>query len=466
MLLIWGILIISICVVVTLLSPQTGLMIYWAWFIVRPQEVVLGLGGELPLERILVLALIASLVIHRRLFRGERFLLGRISWAFLGFLGVCYLSIFTAVWRGGALVTANDLAKTFVFFFCFINLITCPKELRRFLWVYVIGIGFEAASSLWAYGAHPYFAQGIQRATSLEVTWGDPNSTAANLALTVPVLAVLLKGTRGFLGKSLLVGFGALYLICIVMTGSRGGVVITVVVLVGLALQSSRRVFLIPALLGCLALAWIVVPPEYQERYRTLQELPQDLTSNNLSSSQAESAQGRLIGFEVAMQMFVDRPILGVGCGDFAAAWWARDLPYSYHGLKGWHQPHNLPGQLLSELGLLGALSFGFFIFTILGQGRAVRRALQALHNPAHQWLISLTNAVVVVLVALFTGGLSGHNLYRYNWYLAGALIVVIARMAEEERAAGQPGENDSMETVIPLPEFQEVKFIDELARE
>src|SRR5438876_2114179 len=133
MLLILGIVIIAICVVVTLLSPQAGLMIYWAWFIVRPQEIVLGLGGELPLERILVLALIASLVIHRRLFKGERFLLGRISWAFLGFLGVCYLSILTAVWRGGALITANDLAKTFVFFFCFVNLITGPKDLRRFL---------------------------------------------------------------------------------------------------------------------------------------------------------------------------------------------------------------------------------------------------------------------------------------------------------------------------------------------
>jgi len=157
-----------------------------------------------------------------------------------------------------------------------------------------------------------------------------------------------------------------MYLICIVLTGSRGGAVLTVVVFLGLALQSSKRMFLIPALLACLVIAWAVVPPEYQERYRTLLELREDLTSSNLNSSQAESAQGRLIGFEVAMQMFMDRPILGVGCGDFAAAWWASDLPYSYHGLKGWHQPHNLPGQLLSELGLLGALSFGFFIFSIM----------------------------------------------------------------------------------------------------
>jgi len=337
--------------------------------------------------------------------------------------------------------------------------------LRRFLWVYVVGIGWEAASSLWAFGAHPYFAQGIQRATSLEVTWGDPNITAANLALTVPILAVLLKGARGFLGKSFLVGLGAMYLICIVLTGSRGGAVLTVVVFLGLALQSSKRMFLIPALLACLVIAWAVVPPEYQERYRTLLELREDLTSSNLNSSQAESAQGRLIGFEVAMQMFVDRPILGVGCGDFAAAWWARDLPYSYHGLKGWHQPHNLPGQLLSELGLLGALSFGFFIFSIMRQGRAARRALQALQNPAHEWLISLTNALVVVLVALFAGGLSGHNLYRYNWYLVGALVVVILRIAEQERAAALPGENDSLETLTPLPGLEEVKFIDEWAR-
>jgi len=67
--------------------------------------------------------------------------------------------------------------------------------------------------------------------------------------------------------------------------------------------------------------------------------------------------------------------------------------------------------------------------------------------------------------VALFAGGLSGHNLYRYNWYLVGALVVVILRIAEQERAAALPGENDSLETLTPLPGLEEVKFIDEWAR-
>ena len=433
-----GVAIVALGAALTLLSPHAGLLIYCAWFIVRPQEIVRGLGGELPLERILVLALLASLIIHHRLLKAAPFFFGRITWALLAFVAVNYLSIVTSVWKGGSLLVANELGKTLVFYFCLINLVTTSKELRRFLWVYVLGIGWLAASSLWAYGAHPYYAQGIQRATSLQVTWGDPNATASNLALAIPFVVVLLNATRSFLRRTILVGLLAVYVVCIVLTGSRMGLVVTVVVFAVMVLQSSKRLLLVPALFGFLSLAWVFIPAEYQERYQTLLHIRETVTGQNITSSEGESAYGRVVGFEVAMQMFIDRPILGVGAGEFAAAWWSRALPYSYHGYKGWHQPHNLPGQLLAELGLLGAATFGYFVFTLLRKNRAARHQLAALRSPP-PLLMALGKAIVVVVIALFVGGLSGHNLYRYNWYLAGGLVALLCRMTEQEKETVEP---------------------------
>jgi len=437
-----GLAIVAVGVLIAVFSPHAGLLFFWAWFIVRPQEIVRGLGGGVPLERILVLALIASLIVHHRLLKAEPFFSSRITWALAAFVAVNYLSVFTAVWRSGALIVANELGKTFVFYFCLINLITNSRALGRFLWVYVLGIGWLAASSLWAFGAHPYYAQGIQRATSLgvvsEVTWGDPNATASNLALAIPFLVVLLNATRSFLGRTILVGLLAVYVVCIVLTGSRMGLVVTVLVFSVMVLQSSKRLLLVPALFGFLSLAWVFIPAEYQERYQTLLNIRETARGHNITSSEGESAHGRVIGFEVAMQMFVDRPILGVGAGDFAAAWWAKDLPYSYHGEKGWHQPHNLPGQLLAELGLLGAATFGYFVFTLLRENRAARHQLAVLRSPP-PLLMALGKAIVVVVIALFVGGLSGHNLYRYNWYLAGGLVALLCRMTEQEKETVEP---------------------------
>jgi len=458
-----GVAIVAVGVLIAVFSPHAGLLFFWAWFIVRPQEIVRGLGGGVPLERILVLALIASLIVHHRLLKAEPFFFGRITWALAAFVAVNYLSVFTAVWRSGALLVANELGKTLVFYFCLINLITNSRALGRFLWVYVLGIGWLAASSLWAFGAHPYYAQGIQRATSLgvvsEVTWGDPNVTAANLALSIPVLYALLKGTRSFLGRIILVGLLALYLICIVLTGSRNGGLLVVVVFLVMALQSAKRVVLIPALFASFILAWFLIPAEYQERYKTLLNIRETVSGQKITSSEGESAYGRVVGFEVAMQMFVDRPILGVGAGDFAAAWWAKDLPYSYHGYKGWHQPHNLPGQLLAELGLLGAATFGYFVFTLLRKNRAARHQLAALRSPP-PLLMALGKAIVVVVIALFVGGLSGHNLYRYNWYLAGGLVALLCRMTEQEKAVAESSSTDSLEIARRRQTVEEIDSI------
>jgi O-antigen ligase len=427
--------IIGIFSIIALCSPFAGLMLYWAWFIIRPQEIVLGLGGGLPLERILVIAIVISLFLHKK----EPLYMDRAVKGPLVFTATLYLSVITTtIWRGGALVVANEVAKTLVFLFCLVNLVSNYGRLIKFLWVYVLATAVVLGTSLWQFYTHPYFAEGIQRLQSLEATYGDPNATAANIALVIPFLFVLMKGRR-FPTKILLLAIFVTGLVCIILTGSRMGAVATVFILLALALSSPKRRIFVPVFCVFMVCGWFAMSPEQHHRYKSLLRIENDVTGNvqdngTADDSADESAYGRVIGFKVAMQMFYDKPIFGVGAGDFGPAWGDPHTPYNFQGLKFWNQPHNLPGQLLSELGLVGVASFSFLVVGLLKRSREAGQHLRVLQERFPD-LEGLSRAIPIIVIALFILGFGGHNLYRYNWFLMAGLSAVLSRATDSIQA-------------------------------
>jgi O-antigen ligase len=423
-----GVAIVVLGSLATLASPFLGLLIYWAWVVVRPQEVWPGLGGGvIPLEKILALTLLASLLFRGKLRPLRDLDSGRAALALGAFLAVNYLSVLMSLEPGNSLFMANEFAKTVVFFVCIITLIDDEVGLRKSLWVYALAIGWTAASSIWNYEVHPYFRQGIQRATGLTDTGGDPNAIATTLVLALPIVLVLFGAARK-MGRVLLLAIFSAALVCIVVTGSRMGFILLLLVLILTAARSQRGKILVPGILVLLVIGWLAMPTEYQERYKTILPFVEDPLHEGKTGGE-ESAHGRIAGFEVAWQMFTDRPVLGVGAGNFPWAWRSPTTPYNYRGLKAWFQPHNLPGKLLSELGLLGLLSFGGYVLAVWRELRAARLELRAAADGS-PLLSGLATALSTQLIVLLVGGLSGHNLYRVDWYVAGALAIVVCRLA------------------------------------
>lgn len=421
-----GIAITVVGVLLILLSPRVGLLMVWAWFLIRPQEFWYGLGGNVPMERIFVVALTLSYLLHRALWKDRPAEAKGIDKPLLAFLAVNYFSIVTSIWASQSLQIANDLAKIVLQYFLIVWIIDSEAALRKFLWVYLLCMAFVAGSSIYEYQTNPYYAQGIQRATSATLTWGDPNATAINLNLSLPLAFALFAAEKKAWKRALLLVLAALSIFCIVLTGSRTGIVLLCVILLITALRSSKRFVLIPAAAGLLLLGWALMPTEYQGRYSTLTTLfsaPQ-----NDSDSAQMSAHGRIVGLVVAMQIFADRPLLGVGAGNFAIAFGSPDMPYSYHGEKGWFQPHNLPGQLLSELGLFGLATFAIFVWSMLRSRSRLAAELRHTSKPS-DLLPAVAAAALTIVLCLFVAGLSSHDLYRYNWYTTAALVSVAARV-------------------------------------
>lgn len=410
-----GLLLVLIFSLFIIHYPYVGILVYLFITIARPQEFLIGLAGGFGLERMMAIVVLISFFLSPKV-REERLLVrSPINWAMLGLLLVMIASTATAVWKGQAIDTSIDFAKTLIFFFLIINILDSLPRLKGFMWLYLLCIGFMAVSSLYLYfTGDPYFRMGIHRATGLSKTFEDPNAVAMNLVLAFPFLFVFVREEGGGL-KSLRIFLILLSVVTVILTGSRAGMVVLILFALVFSLRSSKKVPALVISIALLLLTWTLMPQQYQNRFLTIFQ-------PELNESAAASAQGRIVGLKMGLKMFMDRPLLGVGAGNFPTAW---ALLYSGEGPRIWMQPHNMLGQLLGELGILGLAAFLFFVYLTFRQILLSRRNLDTA-----SWLYQSCQAAEISLWLLLASGLFGHNLYRYNWYFLAALIVVINQLS------------------------------------
>jgi O-antigen ligase len=210
--------------------------------------------------------------------------------------------------------------------------------------------------------------------------------------------------------RFLLIGFTVVACFCILRTGSRAGLVGLLAfggMVLWLAFTRKGPLIVVGGVAAVLAFALLSValPEELQNRYLTL------VDSSKGPQNAQSSAEGRLEGFQHGIRVWQQSPLLGHGPGTFALA----------TGREG--GAHNVYGQVLSELGLLGALAFlgliACFTLNWLEARRLYREHLGMGPGPdgyPTDLPYHVTRAVFLNLLLLLLMGWAGHNLYRYNW--------------------------------------------------
>jgi O-antigen ligase len=124
--------------------------------------------------------------------------------------------------------------------------------------------------------------------------------------------------------------------------------------------------------------------------------------------------------------MIVDRPVLGVGAGAFSAAAGSKEFGYSRY-----MQAHNLYIQLLATTGIVGFVVWFAFIFHLT---KRLRWFIRRVRDSAElKWASLYSYGFVVAMVALFTSGFFGHNLYRYTWYMMAGLTVAMMGIVKDQ---------------------------------
>jgi O-antigen ligase len=137
------------------------------------------------------------------------------------------------------------------------------------------------------------------------------------------------------------------------------------------------------------------------------------------------SAEGRIEGYKAGMAMFRRYPFTGVGVGNFIA--------YRVPNVDGIAlQAHNLEGQLLGEMGLVGCFTFLLMVGATFGNARRIIRYAGNQTNGALLCLSDLARTSRLSLLLLIFLGTFGHNLYRFNWLWIAAFCVLALRFTRE----------------------------------
>ena len=185
-------------------------------------------------------------------------------------------------------------------------------------------------------------------------------------------------------------------------------------------------------------MVWIATPQAYKERYLSVEERNKDV-----------SYELRLTTWSAGWQMFKDRPITGIGMGEFGVAngvkyWPDRARPR-------WYNAHSLYLQTISELGIMGAIGFLAFLYQLFKLNGRQQRRLEP-HKELPAYLRMFPYACNMTLIGLLFAGYAGHDLYRSSWYMMAALSAALAYIPinESEPDGDTPPEETKVEGTPP----------------
>jgi O-antigen ligase len=379
-------------------------------FIHRPFEVWPWMA-DLRIERVYMLATIA----YWALFAEKSWTSNRLNSAFallaLSIMASAVLGTYSAGYPLDNPAVENWL-KVAVFYVLVMSSVRDERDLKILVTMFVVSMGLYMAHSYREYlcGRCSYsVGMGVNRMVGVDSSFGDPNTFAGTVTYGLPMVYPAWLLARNRWQRLLLVGYVALSAVCILQTGSRTAFA-GLLVLAGIAALGSRhRVRW--AILACITVPIICfgLREDLQKRYLTL-------VDSSAGNEQAKgSAQGRTEDFFTGIEMWKRSPVLGVGPACTGKA----------RGTKA--ELFNLYGQVLGDLGTLGALALLTVIGAMVANAIEMRR-LTRHGGPDVAFLRRVSTAVLLTLCLLLVLGWGGNNLYRYTWLWFAAFQAIALR--------------------------------------
>lgn len=394
-------------------------VIYLVFEYGRPQD-QFGLIGELRPGLILTsLMVVLFLVNRRRLYMAASPQTSRM----LLLLLLLALHVPFTVNYGRAFFQTQGVLLSFITSISIILFVDTLDRLRLFLkcWIYLMI--YVAMNGIRGAGhAGSSFLQ-------------DNNDVALLMNMMLPFSVFLFVYERQTKTKLLYMIASFLGVASTVITGSRGGFVGLVAVLVVIWLTSSRKVLSL-ALVGVLSLGvYLIADQTYWDRISTIE------------TAEDYNAESRVELWKAAWEMFKDYP-LGVGPANFSVR--LPEYQSAFFGEKNmWGKAaHSVWFTLLSELGIPGVLLY-------LSLLRANVRDLWFLKNlstdrDSHRFVHFLALAFMASIAGFFASGTFLSALYYpHYWYLTALIVatkkaidtsdpsksVVLGRPAEAEKS-------------------------------
>ncbi len=383
------------------------LLIGYMWlFIHRPFEVWPVLGAiRLELVYVILVILYWILFYPKKTWVGNR-----INLAFGFFWIVFLLAWLVSPFQENVLCTktVENYFKAVVFYLLMMGTVRDEKQLKTLAMGFLVVFAIYMTHSLREFqnGRHE-FRMGIIRMIGVDENAQDPNTFAASILYSLGFTLAFWSEEYRLKLRLFLTYYTGLAVLCIILTGSRSGLIGIICFLLLCFRRLLRKKILLLLVLLSIPLVWISMPQQLQNRFWTL------IDPSVGPANAQESVEGRARGFYDGIRLWESSPLLGIGPGAHGLA--------TGEGL----QAHNLYGQVLGETGTLGALALFGIVACFLANALEIRGLRRNDPTNLGGFPANLSSSVMFTLVLLLIKGNSDHNLYRYTWLWNGAFQAI-----------------------------------------
>lgn len=340
-------------------------------------------------------ALLAALtmlaaVMLRRVVRGEKVRLGGPSGAAVVVLfTLLAISPLWALRPDETVAYAADTAKLALAFVGLATVLRTPGHVRLAMVVAAVASFIPTRGTLIRYD------NGIDLVEGYRGAWigllANPNELAMVMAITLP-WTLHAREKAGVLMRWVLLGAAGLQCAAAVVTHSRGGALGLGAAMITWAVLSQRR----GRSMGLVALGAAAVmafaPSSFWQRTGSIGDYEMDA-----------SARGRFAAWDTGFRALGDRPLLGVGGGNYVASW---DRYTARNVRERALSAHNMWMQVMVELGLLGLAAFAAAVLL------TARGLWKARNSAVGGEARALLGSIGALLICGQTGG------YAFNWFL------------------------------------------------
>jgi putative inorganic carbon (hco3(-)) transporter len=434
-----AILVGSVILVLSLLRPELGLLVMVFITYTRFSDVLVHQHGFPSIAQPFI-ALLGVAVLFRWLMKGV--LPG--GWLRPALLvGLYGLVIFSSLFFGADF--NRGLSALIAFFkdafiaILVVILLQRKSTMRYTVWALLAAGIFMASLSVYQYLTKSFdnnfygFAitriqniVGVVESNRIAGPIGDPNYYAMVLIPLLPLAFNRLWSEEKLWLRLLAVYALVVCTLTILFTFSRGGFIALVITYLLLFLYRGLRPSQLMAVILLIVIVSFFVPDTFFARLETL-------TSTNPTQINAElSLRSRLSAQVVAINMFIDHPILGVGYANYPvySRQYAQRLKLGVYGAS--IEPHNLYLEIAAETGLVGLVVFGLLLFWVFIGLRRARAIYQRLGMKREA---ELALAYIFGLLGYLTAALFIHGAYpRFFWLLIG-IAFAIYQVAMNENA-------------------------------
>lgn len=422
-----------------LLDPRWGLVAVATFAVLRLPDVATDFHGAPSLFTPLVGLVLLALFLRGRM-TGEWPIGGvRALVVTLGFATVALLSLLASPESGEGVRAMRALLEDGTVAVLAGMLVRRSDALRIVAWVLVAGGGFLATLSVIQYTTGAFgstfggFAQSAVQNIYLGTDdvrisgpIGDPNFYAQLLVMIIPLAYDRLREEYSRLLQSAAGYVVAVGAITVVLTFSRGGLLALGAVLAVMTVRHPPRPRTLAVAALAIAAALPLVPAGYSQRLTSLGDV------GGIEAGIDPSIRGRTAEVAAAWEMFWERPLSGIGYGNFAAVYpdYAEGLGLDVRDAS--REAHNLYLETAAETGIPGLLALGGIFaagFLALHDGRRRFRAMADLRSDG------IGFAIGVAFVGYLVTSVFLHMAFaRPIWLLLGIALAFPSVAAHEDR--------------------------------